>query len=60
MYMDAGVWHLEEDLKHVRTLLPHSRVHCALPVVVAAVWVGTTLQKHADHLCDDNGGGGYV
>ena len=49
--VDSGVWHLEEDLKHLRALLPDRSVHCCLPIVVPAVRVCTALQQHANHLC---------
>ena len=58
---DVGGTYLEEDLKHLRTLLPYSSVHCALPVIVSAVWARTTLQQHANHLhIGDGDGGTYV
>ena len=48
----TDVWHLEEDLKHVRTLLPDSSVYGALSVLVSAVWVCATLKQKANHLRD--------
>ena len=41
-------------MKHLRTLLPDRSVDCSLPVIVPAVWVRTTLQQLANHLCHDD------